>query len=261
MPSSVEYTRLDESMVITPLLSFEEFSDFYCNEYKPFLKSGSAIEWCLEEDMNGAYAYSAVDASTGMDVVFLAQLPTDYADAFLIAHEISHVMLKARGLSYKINSPPGYEIVAQNIQSLLEDPIVDSCLQGTYGFDLLEFYLNKCIPDGRKFINMYPGESYINDIDKLANTFCYAGEILKWELIDDDAAMREWREYQLLHDRTYPTISRRGKELASFAILRGYDTPKKRKRLAKIIIRIYNLYNILDIAEYPSILSYPFWRQ
>lgn len=261
MSSWVEYRTLDDSRVIEPFLRFDEFSEFYHNEYEPFKRNGLTINWGHAIDMQGAYAYSDVDAHTGMDVIFLAQLPTDYVDAFLIAHEISHVILKACGLSYDINSPPGYEIVAQNIKSLLEDPIVDSCLQGTYGFDLLKFYLYKDIPCEREFIDEHPDESYINDIDKLANTFFYAGQILKWKLIDDDAAIREWHEYQLLYERTYPTISRRGKELASFAILRGYDTPEKRKLLAEIIIIIYNLHNILDIAEYPSILSYPFWRQ
>jgi hypothetical protein len=263
MPSCEVYRPLAESMVITPSLRFEEFSEFYHNGYEP-LKRDIVIGWGLAENMQGAYAYSAVDAHTGMDVIFLAQLPTDYVDAFLIAHEISHVILKACGLSYDIRvregSPPGYEIVAQNIKSLLEDPIVDSCLQGTYGFDLLKFYLYKEIPCEREIINTNSDESIIDDISKLANTFCYAGKILKWELIDDDAAMCKWREYQLLHDRTYPNISCKGKELASLAISHGFDTPEKRKQLTGMIINRYNLQDILDIVEHQSPLDFPFWR-
>lgn len=262
MSSWVAYKPLDElTQVIAPSLEFEEFSEFYHNRYEPFKRNRLPINWGHAIDMQGAYAYSAVDARTGMDVIFLAQLPTDYVDAFLIAHEISHVILKACGLSYNINSPPGYEIVAQNIKSLLEDPIVDSCLQGTYGFDLLKFYLYKEIPCEREIINTNSDESIIDDISKLANTFCYAGKILKWELIDDDAAMCEWREYQLLHDRTYPNISSKGKELASLVKSHGFDTPEKRKQLASIIVDRYNLQNILSIEENQSFLSYPFWRQ
>lgn len=264
MPFPEEYVPITEwTQVIIPSLRFEEFFDFYCKKYKP-LKRYIIIGWGLAENMQGADAYFTVDANTGMNVILLKHLPTDYADAFLIAHEICHVILKESGMSFTIIAREGssleYKIVAQNIMSLLEDPIVDSFLQDTYGFDLLKHYLYKAIPSEREFIDTYPDESNINDICKLANTFSYAGEILKWNLIDDDAAICEWREYQLLHDRTYPNISSKGEELASLAISHEFDTPEKRKQLAGIIIDRYNLRDILDIVEHQSPLDSPFWR-
>jgi hypothetical protein len=94
MSSSVEYTPLDESRVITPSLRFEEFSEFYHKGYEPFKRNGLTIKWGLAENIQGADACFVVHPETGQNVIFLKHYPTDYADAFLIEHEICHVILK-----------------------------------------------------------------------------------------------------------------------------------------------------------------------
>lgn len=248
--------------VIEPLLKFDEFSKFYYNEYEP-IKTHLPIGWILSEEEAYANACTMVDAETGMDIILLKRLPVSYIDALLVSHEIQHVILKATENSFNIrlrgNQPPIYEIIAQDIKSLLEDPIIDSFLQGKYNFDLLDYYLSELeIAIEEDFVD--PQESSLDSFSISIGALVYAGNILKWNLIGDYNALDRWHKYQRLLDKSYPIISKQGKELASIVKDNGFDMLEKRIQLANNTIKKYNIEDILEVVKHQSMFSYPFWK-
>ena len=84
----------------------------------------------------------AVNSETGTDEIWLQWPPVTLADAYLVAHEMGHIIRKVDDLSLQfIEKDLEYVNVAGYIRSVLEDRIIDEMLKVKYNFNLINHYI------------------------------------------------------------------------------------------------------------------------
>jgi hypothetical protein len=197
----------------------------------------------------GYYAMCGVNKETGRDGIWLQWPPVTLADAYLVAHEIEHVVRKVDNLSLKIiEKDLKYVDVAGCISSVLEDRIVDSILKNKYNFNLVDQYIEtmKSAEESLKIQNA----GSITEMDYLRLNLVHAGNLLRFSLIDNDASFRrKFNKYQKIVKRNVHSIAKEGEELASEVLRIGLETRDKRKQIFDYITNKYNLTNILYISE------------
>jgi hypothetical protein len=89
--------EIDEDVIVSKILAFEEFSRFYHTEREP-IKANVPIKWMINPSCRG-FAAQRTDAN-GITYIELRRLPRTQDDAFLAAHEIVHVIMQKIGGKY-----------------------------------------------------------------------------------------------------------------------------------------------------------------
>jgi hypothetical protein len=149
-----------ETVIIDKLLKFSEFEKFYRTEWEPRKKDVS-IDWKINPSCDG-FAFQGTNETNSNTFIRLPHLPKTRDDAFLVAHEIEHVIRHFCGqeLEFTMNSAiaqnyenGGIVDLAFRIGSMFDDPIIDSFLQKEYKFKPAIFYTQVKIPDTIKKLN------------------------------------------------------------------------------------------------------------
>jgi hypothetical protein len=140
--------KVDETIITWKILKFSEFERFYNVEWGP-RKTSVSIEWHINPACSN-FAASKIGAD-GAPQIELRRLPETFNDAFLVAHEIVHVIrdLDSQIIRFpRVNNIILYRYtiddiadLASRIGSMFDDPIVDPFLQNNYGFDPAHHYI------------------------------------------------------------------------------------------------------------------------
>lgn len=175
---------------------------------------------------------------------------------FLVAHEMEHVIRLFDGQTLKLYMD---NAIAQNFQnndirdlairlgSMFDDPLIDSFLQNTYDFKPGRFYTNVKIPDTIKSLKTKGRRK--NELVELKQTLFYSQFSLQWDSINDDDAIREWRDLKKLYQKWRSIVKINGEELYFMVKENGYDTLEKQKQLFHKIANKYTIdgYKLSDI--------------
>jgi hypothetical protein len=124
---------VNEDVIIEKIIKFDEFKNFYHAEREP-IKTNIPIKWKINPLCKG-FAAQRTDADC-VSYIELRHLPETPNDAFLVAHEIMHVIRREVDKQYlnitKVNDSilKKYTVddmgdFASRIGSMFDDPIVD----------------------------------------------------------------------------------------------------------------------------------------
>lgn len=228
--------KVDEAIITWKILEFSEFRRFYNVEWEP-RKTSFSIKWIINPSCSN-FAASKIDVN-GIPLIELRYMPKTFDDAFLVAHEIVHII---RDLDNKIIRFPSvnniilhsYTIdamidLASRIGSMFDDPIVDMFLQNEYGFDPANHYIKEVIPDSLRRLDL-SGDA-TDELFRLTNAMFYAQYSLQVEAIKSKEASREWSVLKKRYKEKRPIAQKIGEDLYSMAKENGYDTCEKQKAL------------------------------
>ena len=226
-------------------MCFREFQNFYFKEYEPIKKKFS-VDWYVFPDLWNTfrdYALQGVGKRTGNNYICLEWEPVTPNDAFLVAHELGHILRKYNRLRLHIVSRSStFETkkLAENFGSMLDDPLINSRLQDVYDFNpayhYAEIELRDCITEVSGF-----QQGPENDIIRLLHIFFYTNQLLRWDSVKDAAAIEKWRKYQKLFRSKLNSIAKSSEELYSIVTEDGYDTLEKQKLLFNKIADKYTI--------------------
>lgn len=244
-----EIDERDEDVIVSEILRFDEFNAFYSTERKP-TKTEVPIKWIIKPSCKG-FAAQGIDAN-GTDYIELRHNPKTREDAFLVAHEITHLIRKKIDKQYlnfsKVNDAilEKYTIddmgeFASRIGSMFDDPIIDHFLKDKYGFNPEHHYTRVVIPDSIKNLNR--GDAR-DELHRLNQAMFYVQYALQWDAIDNVGALRKWHNFKRLYQRQRPIAKRIGEDLYSMAKETGLDTLDKQKQLFNKIADKYSLNGI-----------------
>jgi len=234
---------VDEKIVFENIIKFDEFRHFCKNEWEPRQEKGASIDWLEFDPTIDQYAIQDYDATTGKPFVILQKAPETIDDAFLVAHEITHVIIDfdKQNLQIKINPviikkfrDDAIRDMSIRLGSMFDDPRVDSFLMHKYNFDPDHFYAKVKLPDAKRHLT--PSSEGQFDLDKLNQAMFYSQTKLQCELVKNEEAGREWGELERLYHRYRPNVEIMGNELYSMSNDIGYDTLEKQKLLFQSII-------------------------
>jgi hypothetical protein len=249
---------IDERAVFEKILKFDEFRRFCENEWKPRAEQGASIDWAIDSTLEH-YALQDCDVTTGKPFVVLQHLPETLDDAFLVAHEMVHVIiaLDNQCLQIKINNviAQNYEAnaildMARRLGSMLDDPRVDSFLMHKYGFNPSHFYAKVKLSGAIK--GLTPSSEGKFDLIRWNQAMFYSQTKSQCDLVkDDEEVAQKWEELENLYHLNRPSVERIGGELYSMAKETGYDTPEEQKILFQKIVDNYKIdgYSLSDILS------------
>jgi hypothetical protein len=173
---------IEEAKIFKELLKFKEFNNFINNEWENAKHEGTLVDWHDFNPSRPAFAYQ--DVENGRPFIELKYLPKARNDAFLVAHELMHVIRAFNGqcLRINVNNAGVYDLeeiidLARRIGSMLDDVLIDSFLQTNYSFNAANFYIDIKIPENIQSLNN-SGDP-INDIDRLRKVLYYTQSSLQ----------------------------------------------------------------------------------
>ncbi len=247
---------VDEDDVIHRLLQFDEFSGFYSNEW---VGRNTSIKWRIVSSCD-KYAMQSFSEDKKPCIV-LRQLPVTFDDAYLVAHEMGHVIkyFDKQYIEFKRAQTPIAPFYVEEeitemcgqLGSMFEDPLIDSFLQDEYHFNPVHFYTSVKIPDSFKSLDLYGDSPLEWHIFKKA--LFYATFSLEWDAITDVNALREWDKLRDRYKICRPMTTKIGEELYIMSKDNGYDNVEKQRRLCRKIFDKYRLdgkklADILDVC-------------
>lgn len=216
--------------IISRLLRFEEFANFYHNEWVP-----KNILTDLKIDPSCAMYGAAVFDKNKRPCIVLRQLTESPNDIFLLAHEMCHVIKHVEKQSIEFGKAP--TLMAQaykeeeifdmgnKLGSMLDDPLINSLLQDKYSFNPAHFYTSVFIPDTSRSLDSYGDPLYEWHIFKKA--LLYSQFALQLDSIKDTNALIEWDKLKEKYIIRRPNVSRIGEELYLMTNNYGYNDIKK----------------------------------
>lgn len=234
-----------ENEVISGIIKFDKFYDFYPIE-RESRKEIVPIDWainpskCLKFNL---YAYKGTNPLTGNSAIVLPRLPATHNEAYIVAHEIMHVIRKFDGLELPIRSRKKsgiMEDIISRIGSMFDDPLIDSILQDKYNLNPAFHYTEIDMPRSIEILKSFPTERQ-DDTSKILLLLYHASQLLLWDGIKDINALEKCREYQEFYRSTHPIMAKMGEELYSIVKENGYDTFDKQRRLFDIIANKYTI--------------------
>lgn len=216
-----------------------EFRRFYKEERE---KKLGVIRWVLKLNLpnnKAACAYSLPDT------ICYKELPKSANDAHIIAHEIMHLIRYQETDILEIipASSTYYELVG-NLNSMLEDPVVDKILQDKYNFDLL-ISLRKAIDFNIKNLKKEDTD-FVSIFNRSLNITNF---MLLWDLISDQSALDEWHQHLKWLKTNYPHGYRRAMEIKSVVDSIGLDTIDQQREIVLKLIDMYKLGDIISISR------------
>lgn len=112
--------------------------------------------------------------------ILFRDIPKSKADAYVIAHEILHLIRNVEKAPISIKYYDGNKKLGEIISGLLEDPIIDLVLKKEYKFNLR----SRCLKEVKEARKSTRDESS-NDLECVVEGLAFANWILRWDLIDD----------------------------------------------------------------------------
>lgn len=238
--------RREEVVIIDKILKFNEFERFYRIEWET---RNISIDWWIDPSCPQFALFSFED---GKPFIELRHMPNNLNDAFLVAHEMVHVMKHHDGemLEFMMSDLAARKIgqreigdLAARFGSMFDDPIVDSFLQNKYNFNPAHFYAKIKVPDTIKSLNSHP--EAIDDLYRLKQALLYSQFALQFDSIIDEKALREWRKLKRLYQRKRPNVTRMGEELYTITKENGYDTIERQRAVFNKIADVYNIKGVV----------------
>ena len=240
-----------EKSVIDKCLRFDEFNCFYQNEW---IKRGILIKWKIDPLCN-MFAMQSFD-SKGSLYITIRKLPESSDDVFLVAHEMGHVIryFDKEYVEFKKVSTPISQMYKEEeiidmcakLGSMLDDPLIDSCLQNKYGFNPANFYKNIIMPDSIEGLKSYGDPPYEWHVFKKALFYSQLG--LQFDSINDGNAQQEWNNLKECYIIRRPKVTKIGEELYSLSREMGYNTIEKQRQIFNTIFNKYRI-NGLRLSE------------
>jgi hypothetical protein len=125
----------------------------------------------------------------------------------VIAHEILHLIRFEENSALRIHpNRPQYYPLAIALVSLFEDPIIDSILKNKYDFDLRILY-EEIMDDVKRHSTI---KEPTDNLRRIITGFILAIDILRWNLITDQKARRNWIAHLKWYEDQYPNIYKIG---------------------------------------------------
>jgi len=240
--------NVNEDALIGKLLTFSEFDKFYRNEWMP-RKTSVVVEWKINPSCSNFAASGII--TNGNTFIELPHYPETINDAFLVAHEIVHVI---RDLENRILRFPSvnntilekYTVesmgdLASRIGSMFDDPIVDTFLQNQYGFDPARHYVKVVIPNTIR--SLQSSGDPTDELIRFKQALFFSQCALQWDSIKG-ARKRAWYELKRMYLKRRPHVKRIGEDLYSMAKENGYDALENQKTLFNKIGDKYTLNDI-----------------
>ena len=178
--------RADGEEIFSSLSRFKQFDNFCSREYRP-IEESIQLDWCIFPGLyhHGYYAMTGVDPNTGRHVIWIRRPPANLTDAYLIAHEMMHVIREVEGLSFQFaERDHNYADVAGYLRSVLDDRVVDLLLINDYEFNVINHYIES-MASSIEFLKEIDVQS-ITDIRRIELILINADNFLRWSLINNN---------------------------------------------------------------------------
>ena len=235
----IPWPTFPEEFVIGELLkSSKEFSSFYQAERKKIVKP---VYWAKDISLPSGIRARSTRLETGEQFIRLRRIPATLEDATTIAHELHHFVLDSEGFP-TTGARDKFETLSSALNSMVQDPLVDSKLQAYDLLDLGEKYEKEVEEDLRQLKKISKPPTAYHDI--VLWTFNYVSKMLDLELARSKSYKGK-NKFQPFFDKKYPLIARKAKKLLSLVKKIGYETPEKQTKLFKEIIQRYSLESIV----------------
>lgn len=221
-----------EGQVISGIIKFPEFEEFYMNEWK---KRDILIRWVVNSTFT-EFGYQGSDEKG--HYILLSTFPRTLEDAFVVAHEMMHICREFDGqyLKFEQNNELARQFNGENIErlvsnfgSMVDDPIIDKFLQNIYGFKPGKFYTKKRIPASIESLNHLGDPT--DDIERLIRALVYSQYLLQWDFITNSNSLRKWKTLRELYKKQRPIVTSIGEEIYITSKEIGYDTLEKQREL------------------------------
>lgn len=225
---------------------FDIFRSYYTTERVKLKKniiwvcqSDSPREKLLPDGINGK---SQIENDTGICIIVLRKIPSDIQDAFVVAHELGHLILGHCGYP-KLVSIKSYEDIQGILSSMIEDLLVDSKLY-EFGFNVKKHYIIE-FDRSQKQISDVLKQRPISEVspkthhDVVKFTLNYASQILAYNLFfrSDDVKP----DFFTFFDKEFPQIAEDAKSLVTTIESMGYANPESTGQLYQIILEKFYL--------------------
>jgi hypothetical protein len=242
----------EEDVIIKPLLKFNEFERFYCEQRYP-KKKDTPIIWKIN-DTSDVFACFDFDDKP---FIRLKQYPKTLNDAFLVSHELMHsimyfmgqyVIIETNPLVFDKHTMDNIKRLENELLSMVDDPLVDSYLQDNYGFKPAIFYTTILIPEAISSLRRF-GDAR-NEFERFRYGVVYAQRALQWDSIKNPNSRRKWEDLKTLYKKIRPTSLKIGDDLYSMAKEIGYDTPEKQKKFLTTIFEQYTIDDGTKMIDY-----------
>lgn len=216
-----------------------EFKRFYKEERE---KKLGVICWVLKLNLpnnKAACAYSLPDT------ICYKELPKSANDAHIIAHEIMHLIRYQETDILEIipTSSTYYELVG-DLNSMLEDSIVEKILQNKYNFDLItslwktiDFNIKNLKKEDTDFVSRFKRGLNITNF------------MLLWGLITDQSALDEWYQHLEWIETKYPSSYKIAMEIKPVVDSIGLGTIDQQREIVLKLIDMYKLGDMISISE------------
>jgi hypothetical protein len=207
------------------------------------------IVWRGDEERTilspGIMARKFNNPRSGLQIIVLKQFPPQIDDAYLIAHEMEHLIQDSKKKVVSVAPLPQMESLplrnlASAITSMIADILADDELL-KFGFNVIEVNLKE-FQDGEKRIQQMDGPLDPHNTNHIIN---YAAHLLTFDHFFDKKTQAP--QYFSHFDRKNPSISQQAKHIMKIVQKIGYDTPEKQRRIYDWIIHRYKLENHLGI--------------
>jgi len=247
--------EVDEVDVVFNLIkSSTQFKNFY---YKARMEKLGKIIWRIDPEidpMSKMRTMTKTDAGgLNCPTIYIRDINIHNDDIFIVAHEIMHCVLTEEGKSLiifgtvsKFVNASKSRALASSLQTMLEDPVVDSILQSKCGFDAIKQYRTDLAAARKDFENTRAEPK--EQLASLYMAFIISNNILKWRIVQDYNAVKEWHLFLDDFRRIYPNVSEISDAiLAIIDEFGGLESIEQKKSIFSKISKKYNLEDILTI--------------
>ena len=243
----INYNIFNEEIVIEELLANSlEFKSYYESRRKLIKRT---IYWALDSSLETGIEATARRHETGEQIILLRRVPAPLTDAFIIAHELEHLVMDYEGFAGVKSRLPNdkTETLALTLNGMIHDTVVNSRLE-SFGFDFKTIY-EQLAKHGRESFKKLrePGPDKIEKLQWIFQTVSF--------MLAHNIAYKTWpdkRWIKTMKKSRYPGLTKYVRELTQFILVRGFDTPEKQRKLLNKIIDKYHLEELLVLHNFDN---------
>lgn len=233
----------DENKLVLPLnRASPEFNRLYHEERMNKL---GEILWRVDPTMETMRAITAKDAyGITYPIIYMKDSNVSLDDAFIVAHEIMHLVLNDEGKTLIIygKNPE----ITDKLQTMLEDSIVDSILQNKYGFNALKQY--EMDFEATRHVFVHPGKEPEEQLERIYLAIILSNTILKLRIIKERDNLKDLYAFLEGYKHLYPNVSIISDQILSIVDeVGGLESIEQKKSVFFKISEKYNLGDILTI--------------
>lgn len=218
---------------------FQQSDNFKIFYQKEFPKINFPIKWIHNPNLPKGIDYRNT-LEGGVQYMILRRAAPSLSDIPMIAHEVMHTILRIEGFG-SVGSSPKFENLSSSLNSMLQDPIIDSRLKNEYSFDLVENYLKE-LREGKRLLKherKIPEEHY----RKIQWIFNFTAKRLDSEVMVE--INDEFKKFLVWSWKRFNKLKKDSDKLYNLVKERGFDTPEKQNALIYEIINMFNLSNVI----------------